>query len=159
MHEPLAAKKTIMNVLPTEINNNYEGKKIALYLFYLFTIVTVVRSLIHMFAPDGGAQTIATIPLETFTNEGASTVILIFSLWGLSQLIMGLFYVLVCWKYKSLIPLMYLFIFIEYLMRLILGILKPIETSGTAPGAIANFILPPLVIVLFLLSLNFKRSE
>ena len=146
-------------VLPKEINNNYKGRKIALYLFYLFTVITIIRSLIHMFAPDGGAQTIATIPLNTFTNEGASTVIFIFSLWGLSQLIMGIFYVMVSLRYKSLIPLMYLFIFIEYLMRLILGTLKPIETSGTAPGAIINFIFPPLVLVLFLLSLNTKKSK
>lgn len=148
-----------MKILPKEINNNYEGRKIALYLFYLFTIMTVFRSLIHMFAPDGGAQTIATIPLDTFTNEGASTVILIFSLWGLSQLIMGIFYIIVSWRYKSLIPLMYLFIFIEYLMRLILGIVKPIETNGTAPGAVINFIFPPLVIILFLLSLKSKKLK
>lgn len=148
-----------MKVLPKEINNNYEGRKIALYLFYLFTIMTLVRSLIHIFAPDGGAQTIATIPLDTFTNEGASAVILIFSLWGLSQLIMGIFYVIVSWRYRSLIPLMYLFIFIEYLMRFILGTLKPIETSGTAPGAIINFIFPPLVIILLLLSLDSRKAK
>lgn len=148
-----------MNVLPKEINDSYKGRKIALYLFYIFTIMTVVRSLIHMFAPDGGAQTIATIPLDTFTDEGASTVILIFSLWGLSQLIMGIFYVIVSWRYKSLIPLMYIFIFIEYFMRLILGILKPIETSGTAPGAIINFIFPPLVIILFMLSIKSRKSS
>lgn len=121
--------------------------------------MTVVRSLIHVFAPDGGAQTIATIPLDSFSNEGASAVILIFSLWGLSQLIMGMFYVIVCLRYKSLIPLMYLFILFEYLMRLILGVLKPIETTGTAPGAIINFIIPPLVIILFLLSLNKSQSK
>ena len=148
-----------MKVLPKEINNNYNGRKIALYFFYLFTIMTVVRSLIHMFAPDGGAQTIATIPLDTFTKAGASTVILIFALWGLSQLIIGMFYVIVCWRYKSLIPFMYLFLFIEYSMRLILGFLKPIETSGTAPGAVVNFIFPPLIIILLLLSLNSKKSE
>ncbi|MCA0931279.1 hypothetical protein LCM02_02370 [Lutimonas saemankumensis] len=148
-----------MKVLPKEINNNYEGRKIALYLFYLFTIMTLVRSLIHIFAPDGGAQTIATIPLDTFTDEGASAVILIFSLWGLSQLIMGIFYVIVSWRYRSLIPLMYLFIFIEYLMRFILGTLKPIETNGTAPGAIINFIFPPLVIILFLLSLDLRKAK
>ena len=146
-------------VLPKEINNNYKGRKIALYLFYLFTVITIIRSLIHMFAPDGGAQTIATIPLDSFSNEGASAVILIFSLWGLSQLIMGMFYVIVCLRYKSLIPLMYLFIVFEYVMRLILGVLKPIETTGTAPGAIINFIFPPLVIILFLLSLNKSQSK
>ena len=148
-----------MTFLPKEINNTYQGRKIALYLFYFFTIMTVVRSLIHVFAPDGGAQTIATIPLDSFSNEGASAVILIFSLWGLSQLIMGMFYVIVGLRYKSLIPLMYLFILFEYVMRLILGVLKPIETTGTAPGAIINFIFPPLVIILFLLSLNKRQSK
>lgn len=148
-----------MKILPKEINNNYNGKKIALYTFYLFTIMTVVRSLIHMFAADGGAQSIATIPLDTFSPQGASTVILIFSLWGLSQLIMGIFYVIVIWKYKSLIPLMYIFIFLEYLMRLILGIIKPIETTGTAPGGVINYIFIPLTIILFWLSINHKKSN
>ena len=148
-----------MTVLPKEINNTYQGRKIALYLFYLFTIMTVARSLIHVFTPDGGAQTIATIPLDSFSREGASAVILIFALWGLSQLIMGIFYVIVCLRYKSLIPLMYLFIFFEYVMRLILGVLKPIETAGTAPGAVINFIFPPVVFILFLLSMNKSLSR
>ncbi len=147
-----------MKILPKEINDDYRGTKIALYFFYLFTIMTVIRSLIHMFAPDGGAQSIATIPLDTFTNGGSSTVILIFSLWGLSQLIMGIFYVIVSWRYKALIPLMYIFIFIEYLMRLILGILKPIVTTGTAPGGVVNYVFVPLAAILFFLSITNKRT-
>ena len=102
-----------MKILPKQINDHYKGRKIALYFFYLFTVMTVVRSLIHMFASDGGAQSIATIPLDTFSEEGASVVVLIFSLWGLSQLIMGVFYVIVSWRYKALIPLMYVFIFLS----------------------------------------------
>lgn len=146
-------------IFPKEINNTYVGNKIALYFFYLFTIVTVVRSLIHMFAPDGGAQSIATIPLDTYTSEGAQTVILIFSLWGLSQLLMGLFYVIVCWRYKTLIPLMYLFIVLEYAMRLVLATIKPIETTGTAPGGVANYIVIPIAAILFLLSVNSKNNK
>ncbi len=99
-----------MKVLPKEINNNYEGQKIALYFFYFLLLMTVVRSLIHMFTSDGGAQTIATIPLDTFRNEGANTVILIFSTMGVVTTNYGYIYVIVSWKYKSLIPLMYLFI-------------------------------------------------
>ncbi len=148
-----------MKVLPKEFNDNYTGRKISLYFFYLFTIMTLVRSLIHMFAPDGGAQSIATIPLDTFTDEGANTVILVFSLWGLSQLIMGIFYVIVSWKYKSLIPLMYIFIFLEYVMRFLLGIFKPIETTGTAPGGVVNYVFIPLAVILFLLSINSKKSS
>ncbi|TRX65661.1 hypothetical protein EO216_19780 [Flammeovirga kamogawensis] len=147
----------IDKVFPKEFGNDYKGHKIALYFFYFFTILTVVRSLIHMFSADGGAQSIATIPLDTYTDGGASTVILIFSLWGLSQLIMGLLYVIVCWRYKSLIPLMYLFLFIEYLMRLVLMTLKPIETTGTAPGGVINYIFVPLAILLFFLSIKSRK--
>ncbi|MCH2046390.1 MAG: hypothetical protein MK212_19910 [Saprospiraceae bacterium] len=147
-----------MKVLPKQINDHYKGRKIALYFFYLFTVMTVVRSLIHMFASDGGAQSIATIPLDTFSEEGASVVVLIFSLWGLSQLIMGVFYVIVSWRYKALIPLMYVFIFFEYLMRLLLGFLKPIVTTGTAPGGVINYVFVPLAAILFVLSISEKKS-
>jgi len=107
-----------------------------------------------MFAPDGGAQSIATIPLDSFTSNGADAVILIFAYWGLSQLIIGMIYVVVLWRYKALIPLMYLLMVIEYGMRIILGTLKPMVTVGTAPGAIGNFIIIPLAIIMLILSLR-----
>ena len=79
-----------MKILPKEINNNYEGRKTALYLFYLFTIMTVARSLIHIFTPDGGAQSIATIPLSSYSTEAADVVIHIFAEWGLGFLLQSL---------------------------------------------------------------------
>lgn len=145
-------------VFPKTINNQYHGHKVALLFFYLFTAMTVVRSLIHMLSPDGGAQSIATIPLDSFSTQASSVVILIFSLWGLSQLLMGLFYVIVLWRYKSLIPLMYIFLFLEYILRIILGIMKPIVTHSVAPGAIINIIFPPLVLILFFLSIRNSKK-
>lgn len=147
------------SILPKTIDNNYKGRKIALYFFSLLTVVTIVRSLIHMFSPDGGAQSIATIPLDTYSAAAASTVILIFALWGLSQLLMGVVFAIVAIRYKSLIPLMYLFIITEYVFRIILGSLKPIVTTGVAPGEIANLILIPLALVLFFLSVYKPRSS
>ena len=141
-------------IFPKTIDNKYNGYKLSLYFFYLITSVTLVRSLIHIIAPDGGAQSIATIPLNQYPQDAATTVILIFSLWGSSQLILGLIYVVVVIKYKSLIPLMYLLLFAEYAMRLGLGHLKPITTFGTAPGAVENYIMIPLSIILFFLSIR-----
>lgn len=146
-------KLNVSNILPNIIDNKYRGNKIALYFFYLITAVTVVRSLIHTFSADGGAQSIATIPLDNYSAQASQTIILIFALWGLSQLIMGIFYVIIALRYKSLIPLMYIFIAFEYLMRLVLGIMKPIVTEETAPGGLANFILIPLAVILFVLSI------
>jgi len=107
-----------------------------------------------MFSSDGGAQSIATIPLDSFTANGADAVILIFALWGLSQLLIGIVYGIVLWHYQALIPLMYLLMIFEYGMRIVLGAIKPIETIGTAPGSIFNVIMVPLAIFMLVLSLR-----
>jgi len=142
----------INRILPRIVDNNYRGHKIALWFYYLITAVTIVRSLIHMLKDHGGAQSIATIPLDRYTDAGAATVILIFSYWGLSQLMFGIIQFIVSLKYKSLIPLMYLLLILEWTGRLLIGIWKPIETSGQAPGGIGNMVLPFVCLVMFFLS-------
>lgn len=141
-------------LFPKVADNHYTGHPVALWVFVALTIVTIIRSLIHMFAADGGAESIATIPLASFTENGAAAVVLTFALWGLSQLLIGLIYVVVLWRYRSLIPLMYLLIIFEYAMRIVLGELKPIETTGTAPGAIGDYIIVPLASVMLFLALR-----
>lgn len=54
----------------------------AVAVFALVTIITLARSLVHLFAPDGGAQSIATVPLGTFSDNGAATVVHLFALGG-----------------------------------------------------------------------------
>ena len=144
----------LQKILPTTIDNTYKGNKIALWFFYLITAVTVVRSLIHMFKHDGGAQSIATIPLDTFTEGGAAVVILIFAYWGLSQLMFGIIQMIVAIRYKSLIPLMYLMLFFEWGARFLISLYKPIETVGQAPGGIGNMVLPFVCLGMFFLSVK-----
>ncbi len=136
-------------IFPKTVDYVYQGKPIARIVFWAITAATITRSLVHIIAADGGAQTIATIPLEAYTEAGARTVVLIFAYWGISQLLMGLVYLVVLLRYQSLIPLMYVLICAEYALRLVLGWLKPIETAQTAPGAVGNLILIPLSIFLF----------
>ena len=42
-------------IFPGQLSNDYRGKSIAKWVFLVLTLVTIGRSLIHMFAPDGGA--------------------------------------------------------------------------------------------------------
>jgi len=141
-------------ILPDVIDNNYRGNKMALWFFYLITAVTVVRSCVHIFKYDGGAQSIATIPLDTYTEGGAATVVLIFAYWGLSQLMFGIIQMIVAFKYKSLIPLMYLMLVFEWVSRFAISLFKPIETTGQAPGGIGNMVLPIVCLVMFFLSIK-----
>lgn len=143
----------IERLFPTTFGNDFPGQKIALWVFYALTALTLWRSQHHIFAADGGAQSIATIPLDSYVQGGAATVISVFALWGLAQLGMGLIMLLAAIRYKSMIPLLWLFIFFEYLGRLLIGLYKPIETIGTAPGANANLILPWIALAMLILSL------
>ena len=57
-------------ILPRSIDNACPGNPAALWLFWFITTVTVGRSLAHILLPDGGAQSIATVPLDQFSRRG-----------------------------------------------------------------------------------------
>jgi hypothetical protein len=146
------------NLLPRTVNNDYRGLSFAKWVFVAMTVLTIARSLAHILLPDGGAQSIATIPLDAFSSDASAVIIGMFAQWGLTQLMFGLLYVLVLWRYQSLIPLMWLFIVFEWTGRLLLGFAKPLETVGTAPGAIGNLLIPLLALIMLVLALRERRS-
>ena len=82
-------------LLPEQVTNHYGGHVLAKWVLAALTLMTIGRSLAHMFAEDGGAQSIASIPLDTYSAGAGNVVITIFALWGMSQLIIGVLYALV----------------------------------------------------------------
>ena len=93
----------LVKLFPATIDDNFPGNRIALYVFYALTALTLWRSQHHLLAHDGGAQSIATIPLDTYSANASDTIIGIFSLWGLSQLIIGLIYLIAALRYRAMI--------------------------------------------------------
>lgn len=146
-------------ILPERIDNHYRGHRIALWAFYPITLMTLGRSLIHIFRHDGGAQSIATIPLDTFVSGGAETVISVFAFWGLSQLLIGTLFVLVLLRYRAMIPLMYVLILAEYVGRIGIGLAKPIVTVETPPGGPGSLVLIVVGIIGLVLSLRRKEDS
>ena len=138
-------------LLPRQVDNDYRGHPVALWVFVPLTAITIVRSLIHILRADGGAQSIATIPLDTYPPPAAGAVITIFAIWGVSQLLVGLFYLLVLVRYRALIPLMYVSVFLEYLGRMLAGTWKPLITLATPPGSSLNGVMIFLSLAMLLL--------
>jgi hypothetical protein len=148
-----------MKKIFTELNHRkFKGNPIAYWSLLPIFIFTIIRSLLHIFLNDGGAQSIATIPLNSFSVEAQNIVIQIFGLWGLSQLITVVLEIVIFIYHNDFIPLIYLMLITEYAGRLVLGKAKPIILTGTAPGAIGNYVLIPIFIILLVLSLK-KRKE
>jgi hypothetical protein len=84
---------------------------------------------------------------------GASEIIFAFALWGSSQLLMSIIQLLVIFRYRSLIPFMYLMLILEILLRELVGNMKPVTFAHTPPGAVGNQIMLPLAILMLALSL------
>ncbi|MEE4194745.1 MAG: hypothetical protein V2J07_06080 [Anaerolineae bacterium] len=154
----ISMKQALHRLFPLTVDNQYQGAKIAQWGLILMVAISIGRSLAHIFLPDGGAQSIATIPLNTFSASAEAVIIGMFAQWGLSQLMVGLMMAVVLWRYRSLIPLMWLFILLEWSGRLLIGLAKPFETVNTAPGAVGNRVIPLLAVLMLVLSLREKKT-
>ena len=142
---------TIVALLPATADNTVRGMKLPVYVFMLISIVSTVRSLIHLLAPDGGAGSIAGMDLSV---AGANGIIFAFALWGSSQLIYALIQLAVAFRYRSLIPFMYVLLILETLLRMLVGRMRPVTFAHTPPGAIGNWVILPLAALMLALSLR-----
>lgn len=93
------------------------------------------------------------------TSDPASELVFAFALWGSSQLIYALIQLLVAFRYRSLVPLMWLLVILGTLFRELAGYLKPVHFAHTPPGAIGNYIYLPLAKLMLALGLWSGRTE
>ena len=107
----------LQTLLPPVVDNSIRGSPIPAYVFALLSLVSFARACIHLFAPDGGAGSIAGMDLSV---EGAKAIIFAFALWGSAQLVYAAVQIVVAVRYRSLVPAMYLLLVIEYLLRILL---------------------------------------
>ena len=144
----------LSTLLPPSADNTVRGMKLPVYVFALIAIVSTVRSLIHLLAPDGGAGTIAGMDLNVPVANG---IIFAFALWGSSQLVYALIQLAVAFRYRSLIPFMYVLLILEALLRMLVSRMKPVTFAHTPPGAIGNWVILPLAALMLALSLRRRQ--
>ena len=126
------------------------GPAFTWWLALVYLLVVTVRSLIHVFAADGGASSIATIDTSV---EGGANIIALFGQWGAIQLLLAFLLWVLLLRYRGLTPLVLVVFALEPVLRGLAGHLKPIETIGTAPGAALNWVVLPIMLVSLWLSL------
>ena len=138
------SKKTIIinirKVLPNSIENKIPNNRFVYYFAWLLLGFNFFRSLEHIFNEDGGAESIAGLPLSTYSPEAANNIVSIFAQWGFSQLVLSCILLLVIIKMRELIPLMLLFIALENILRGAVGLYKPLILGDSPPGAISPII-------------------
>jgi len=136
--------------------SSYKGHKSNRIVTSFFLIIVLVRSCIHLFASDGGANSIAGIDISV---AGGENIIAIFHQWGAIQLILAALLLLLFFRYPGFTPLIVLTLAIDPIMRAISGRIAPLTSEGTPPGEALNWPAFFLLIALFISSLNVKRKS
>ena len=151
-----------LNLLPSTADNTYRGNRLALWFFIAFVCLMTWRSVIHMFFEQYGMHDIANFIVLSGDPDPMPLIYMFFSLWGLAQLIFcGMSWVVIL-RYKSLIPLMFIFWLTEWSVRLFVYPFMEksvvdvgIYTSGITPGATGA----PYVVLLLIIFLILSTKE
>jgi hypothetical protein len=134
----------------------FSGPRWVRYATIPFLVLVVARSLIHLFTPDGGAQSIAGIDTSV---EGGNNIIALFHQWGAIQLLLALVLVVIFVRYRGLTSLVLLALTADPVLREVAGQMKHVTAVGTPPGAALNA--PAFVVTcsLFVASLISQKSQ
>jgi hypothetical protein len=146
-------KFDIKELLPKN-PTKFEGFRAVRIVTAIYLLVMVVRSCIHLFAADGGAQSIAGIDTSV---EGGNNIIAIFHQWGAIQLILAVLLFVLFFRYPGFTPLILLTLALDPVMRFIAGQMMSVTTTGTPPGEALNAASFYLLALLFIASLIKKN--
>ena len=146
-------KFDIKKLLPKD-PAKFEGVRAIRIVTAIYLLVMVVRSCIHLFAADGGAQSIAGIDTSV---EGGNNIIAIFHQWGAIQLILAVLLLILFFHYPGLTPLILLTLALDPVMRFIAGQMMSVTSTGTPPGEALNAAAFYLLAFLFIASLIKKN--
>jgi len=146
-------KFDIKELLPKD-PAKFEGVRAVRIVTAIYLLVMVVRSCIHLFAADGGAQSIAGIDTSV---EGGNNIIAIFHQWGAIQLILAVLLLVLFFRYPGFTPLILLTLALDPVMRFIAGQMMSLTSTGTPPGEALNgaaFYLLALLLIASLIKKN-----
>jgi hypothetical protein len=134
----------VNKVLPDD-PSSFEGFQFVRIVAAILLFVVVVRSCIHLFASDGGAQRIAGVDTSV---EGGNNIIAMFHQWGAIQLILGALLIVLFFRYPGFTPLIVLTLALDPVMRFIASRILNVTSTKKPPGAKLN---APAFVVLTLL--------
>jgi len=140
-------------LFPATIDNNYRGRKLALWLFSVILLLKIVMSVNSIFNGYSVATAADGIPLDTYPTDAAQTILSLWAVLGLSRFMLCLICLLALIRYRSMVPLMFALLLLEQLSRYLILQRIPIIRTGSPPAGYINLILLALMIAGLPLSL------
>ena len=147
-------------VFPRQANNDYKGSPIAFYGFLLVVATQSFSGLVHYFTYDSGKVQIAGLMPLQGTPDPSGLIFALSANAGAWELIILAIYGVVLWRYRSLIPLMFVLAIAKSLLGFGNTFLHPLDPAyfeHTPPALIAR--VPRSVFELVMLFLAVRRPS
>jgi len=145
----------LRSILPTN-PKQFLGFQWVRIITFVYLLVVVARSTIHLVAPDGGAESIAGIDIS---GSGGNNIVALFHQWGAIQLLLAALMLTLFFAYPGLTPLVILFMALDAPMRALAGLIAPVESTHTPPGEALNWPVFLVLVALFVASIVKMRPR
>lgn len=136
-------------LLPSQVDNRFEGHRAALWLLGLFVALKLVMS-VNSIINTASIATGDGIPLDSFGPAGARQVLMLFALMALGQLVLALVALTVLVRYRSLVPFICLLLLAERLAGRLIMQSYAVPGAETPPVVLFMAVALPALLVLAL---------
>ena len=145
-------------IFPRTIDNDYRGHVAALWLFGLYVLLRIIINVNVMTNTRSVAVGGDGIPLDTLSANAQATVLMLFVLQALGQLVLALLGLVVLVRYRAMVSLLALLLLGELIARRLYVLAHPVErTEAISIGTYINYGFLVLLSAILLLSLVRRR--
>ena len=143
--------------IPRNIDNNYRGQKLALWLFWIVVVVRGAQGVSLILNGYSIVRDADGIPLETFPVAASQSIVGMFAISGGSRIVLSALSIFTFVRYRSAIPLMFAVLALDQIAKELILQFYPLYRVGSPMGPIVNLTLLFLTIIGFTLSVRGKR--
>lgn len=140
-------------LLPRRFDHDYRGHRLALWLLGALLLLKAAMGCGVIFNGYGAASEADGTPLHSFTEGGVQTVLALFAIWGLGQVILALVGTVALARYRSMVPFVYALVLLEHAGRKLILQFLTVPRTGTPPGFAINLAVFAVEIVGLVLAL------
>ncbi|MEE3326638.1 MAG: hypothetical protein VX252_04850 [Myxococcota bacterium] len=131
----------VQMIFPEKASNEFSGGRVPVWGFCLMLLPVTFRALVHFLKGDSGVNSIASIHVFEGVPDPNQVIYMFSSVGGAYQTIILLIYLVVLFRYRNLIPLMFVLMLVEIVFRMTVANLHPITAEfyvRTPPGKYTN---------------------
>ena len=145
----------VQRLFPRRIDNGFTGRRPALWLLGLFIALKLVMSVNSILATADVAAGADGFRLETYGEDGAAAVLMLFALGAVDQFVLALLGLAVLVRYRAMVPFVYLVLLADQIGRRVVIQAYDIARAGENAAAVPYLVygLLALLVAGFVLSL------